>query len=222
MIEKDFAGWRTWMREVLRLRQCPLVIESCKMATQSHMEITELQKERFSLTTIAVLSMCLWASQFRNSKNAVAGKYLLEGFLQTVLPSVKYEDVDTGRLLQDHCQQCEDYGRSSNRQIGGNHARCLHCQGWMADVDKMSDEHEKILKLLYLGCALSRKCKAVARILREVLEMLTQGILEESDERGFCDDPVKGSVALHGGSRKRVVDGDLKAELQKRSSRHKA
>ena len=136
---------------------------------------------------------------------------------------MSYEDVEIQDLLRDHGPMCAGHQTrigGNHAGIGGDHVHCKHCRDWLKHAEGGS-EFEKLMNMLYAGVGLSKTCKVVAAILLDMLEMLAQGVRDEWDDRGFCNDPVKGSQAMTGARKKRVVDGALKEELLKRAAQHK-
>ena len=210
LLEQDFKDWKAWLVDG-GTDYTAHVVSSQTAAEAKKERLTERHRGRFSISTLALPSLCIWGAAWRVVKvNKVAAKSLLEAVLGSCLPNVGYSQLPLSEMIQDNYHLC-------GQHAGG---RCLHVQDVMAAVGKKQTDGEKLFVFIY-EASLWSACPTLKASLLEAIESLAAGVEEEWTDRSFPTDSVRHAELHVGSKRKGRMDEDLKKEICKRVANRK-
>ena len=172
-------------------------------------EATEADRERPTISTWGFILLCLAEAVGMGCGTAQrrAASALLSALLAAVLPGLGIADVPLEEVLPA-ASSCGDAGAGDCDHVA--EARCI-----FGDARPGADFAADLLRVLDGG----HHCSAVLRLLRDVIQSITEAVENEWSGRGFHTDAIRYAEVPEGSKRNRAIDHDLKDAFVQRAKK---
>ena len=208
-LEASFSSFLDWMDHIGS--RDDNLYPSLKSTRARNAAATERTRNTFSLSTLAVISLCLGSWRDRTlAANREIGKEVVGKVFETFLPSVAMDNLPIDDIVDDYVDLCPRHEADVCQQIQ---------RIW--DLVQASPRDAAMTTLLGQLWDVKSLCPTADKVATELLGVLAKAMENTFPELDFPWDPLTHQLEMTGASRKRVRDEDFRIALRQRTANSK-